>query len=417
MRITKFSVRNYRSCKTTTLEPNNDLTALIGVNGSGKSNLLNALLLLKRTRIRPRHHIEEEERYVNRSYIQADIDLDGNAISLKGEVYYYTTERNTDDVVGTNLKWNLESITGKKAWINLPIEMIMYGVDLPFVVSRAGRRLSYNEMSRNNWLMHRKMNTLLPEKVFPVVEQIASSIADINYYSASQFSDPTRCPVSFKLENECRPPARRGDLIDHTQFMFDLYKSWKTNKEIFQRYLSIVGKGGIGLVDVINFNEIQLPSSIVEVRAGGKTTQKQKTQLIVVPIFKIDNQNLSPNQLSEGTFKTLALLFYVLTDQSQILLVEEPEVCIHHGLLNSIITLIKEESKSKQIIISTHSDYVLDQLTPDNIVLVERKNDKGTKAKKITKAMSKNDFRALKDYLDNTGNLGEYWREGGLDDE
>ena len=96
-----------------------------------------------------------------------------------------------------------------------------------------------------------------------------------------------------------------------------------------------------------------------------------------MPSFSIDGNTLSPNQLSEGTFKTLALLYYVLTDESNLLLIEEPEVCIHHGLLNSIIALIKAYSKQKQIVISTHSDFVLDQIAPEDLVLVTRQKNQG----------------------------------------
>jgi len=35
----------------------------------------------------------------------------------------------------------------------------------------------------------------------------------------------------------------------------------------------------------------------------------------------------------------------------------------------------------------------------------------------LTKTLSQNDYKALKEYLENSGNLGEYWKEGGFDDE
>ena len=143
----------------------------------------------------------------------------------------------------------------------------------------------------------------------------------------------------------------------------------------------------------------------------------KKLKKKVVPSIIIDNLNLSPNQLSEGTFKTLALVFYILNDDSNLLLIEEPEVCVHHGLLNSIIELIKIQSNFKQIIISTHSDFVLDKLEPENVVLVDKNRNKGTIAKSLFKTLSKNEFQALKDYLENSGNLGEYWKEGGFEDE
>jgi hypothetical protein len=357
-----------------------------------------------------------DEDYLNRSHVTATIEFNDKPILMRGEISYFTNERNMDDVVATRLKWNLESITGNSAWIELPIEMLMHGGDFPFVISSSGRRLSYREMT-GSWYEAREMKNLLPEKVFQVVLEIAHYFMSINYYSASQFSDPSRCPVSLDFEDDRPRLRRRRDAIDHEQFINDLYRSYKRGVDTFARFKSVTGPDGIGLVDEIKFDEIRLPSNFVEVRAGGKTEKKERTKIVVVPTFIIDGITLSPNQLSEGTFKTLALLFYVLTDDSQLLLVEEPEVCIHHGLLNSIITLIKDESRKKQIIISTHSDFVLDELEPENVILIDRIREKGTKARAVSKALSKTDFKALKQYLENSGNLGEYWREGGLSDD
>jgi hypothetical protein len=56
-------------------------------------------------------------------------------------------------------------------------------------------------------------------------------------------------------------------------------------------------------------------------------------------------------------------------------------------------------------------------LKPDNLLIVTKEVKKGTIVKPLTKALSKNDFEALKQYLSETGNLGEYWKEGGFDYE
>jgi predicted ATPase len=136
----------------------------------------------------------------------------------------------------------------------------------------------------------------------------------------------------------------------------------------------------------------------------------------VIPQFRLGRQKLSPNQLSEGTFKTLALLFHVITEESSALLIEEPEVCIHHGLLSSILELVKSYSRRKQMIISTHSDYVLDHVTPENVLRVTFDKSQGTSVHHISKIMTAKEYLALREYLEQDGNLGEYWREGGLGD-
>ncbi len=135
----------------------------------------------------------------------------------------------------------------------------------------------------------------------------------------------------------------------------------------------------------------------------------------MIPQFVIGSNVLSPSQLSEGTFKTITLLFYLMTEQSSALLIEEPEVCVHHGLLSSIVELIKTYSKQKQIIVSTHSDFVLDQIEPRHVYKVTRTTTAGTKVAQIAKTMSSQELVALRNYLDTEGNLGEYWRHGGFD--
>jgi predicted ATPase len=137
---------------------------------------------------------------------------------------------------------------------------------------------------------------------------------------------------------------------------------------------------------------------------------------VVIPQFRLGRQNLSPNQLSEGTFKTLTLLFHVITGDSTALLIEEPEVCVHHGLLSSILGLVKSYSRHKQMILSTHSDYVLDHVSPENVYRVTFDKSSGTSARPIRKTMTAKEYSALRAYLENEGNLGEYWREGGLGD-
>ena len=72
---------------------------------------------------------------------------------------------------------------------------------------------------------------------------------------------------------------------------------------------SIVGPNGLRLVDRIDFRELALPQSRYEVRVGGKVVREKSQRRLLIPYFQVDGNRLSPNQLSEGTFKTIALLF------------------------------------------------------------------------------------------------------------
>jgi predicted ATPase len=72
-------------------------------------------------------------------------------------------------------------------------------------------------------------------------------------------------------------------------------------------------------------------------------------------------------------------------------------------------------SKEKQIIISTHSDSVLDSVDFESVFSVKRNSEKGTEVARIAKNMKKRELSALKDYLESEGSLGEYWKHGDLE--
>ncbi len=179
--------------------------------------------------------------------------------------------------------------------------------------------------------------------------------------------------------------------------------------------MSLVDSRGVGLIRTIKWKETKFSTKAYEVRAGGRVITKTRDRLLIVPTVYIGESQLSFAQLSEGTFRTLAILFYVVTDRSQLLLIEEPEVCVHQGLLTSVVDIIREFSVEKQIIFSTHSETVLDKLEPEQVRLVS-KLKAGTHVNTISKRMSERQFGALKVYLETEGSLGGYWRHSGFDE-
>jgi hypothetical protein len=53
---------------------------------------------------------------------------------------------------------------------------------------------------------------------------------------------------------------------------------------------------------------------------------------------------------------------------------------------------------------------------PENVYVVSFDRAEGTAVYKISKTMTSKELGALREYLATEGNLGEYWREGGLED-
>jgi AAA15 family ATPase/GTPase len=415
MRLKSFEIKSYRSCIDTEISLDRHLTTLIGSNGSGKSNLLNAILLLKQvSNFAKRGRPHKEDVSLNVCRIEAVLEFREKPIILKGKIAFETDEDSNERILNVDLRWDLSYFISYKKLINYPLNLLDFGNHFDQFLESKNSNRERVATEYFNFFGQKDFSLDLFRETTPFIDRVIKYLNSISYYSASQFADPSLCPNFIELEDE-KPIRTFRSSRNHYKFITDLYQSWKEkDKPNFQKYVSTVNKLGIGLVDDVIFEPVQIPSSSVKVLSGGKYKKIERNRTLIIPNFIIDNNQLSPNQLSEGTFRTLALVYYLLTDTSDLLIIEEPEVCVHHGLLNSIMSLIKTQSKSKQIIISTHSDFVLDQLNPSNVVLVTKAPQQGTKAKALTKYFSKNEFKSLKKYLEESGNLGEYWKETGF---
>jgi len=410
MRIKKIEIRNYRSCNHTVFEPNESLSALIGPNGSGKTNILSAIKLISSLTTMRRRRLIRDHGLQSPCEIKTWYDLDGNNVIHTAKIHLVTNERNQDEILGSEESWYMHSITGSKKRIKIPFEIL---VDIIHE-----REYFYHTDShiRGRFFGNIFGEKDISEKAISSIARIIEYVGGITYYSASQFTNPSNCPISFEVEGDEK--KRRGiSITGHKRFLYEMYQEYINNTDSYKEYFEIVGPSGIGLVENIEFKEIETSSSNYSVMAGGRVTKREKVNLLVIPGFQISGSNLSPSQLSEGTFKTLALTFYLITDKSTLLMIEEPEVCVHHGLLQSIVELIKLYAQEKQIFISTHSDSVLDSLDMSSIYRVVKDANKGTTITSLARSIKGQELEALKYYLENEGSLGEFWKHGDLESE
>jgi len=107
-------------------------------------------------------------------------------------------------------------------------------------------------------------------------------------------------------------------------------------------------------------------------------------------------------QVSDGTLKLLAYITAITANEPKLICFEEPENFIHPRLFELLLEILKKSDK--QIILSTHSPYLVDWVEPGDVIIVE-KTDKGTVTKRIEKADK------LKGHLEKIG-LGELLYSG-----
>lgn len=412
MIIKSIRIQDYRSCLDTEVELHPNLSVLIGPNASGKTTVLNALLLLRHLTAENRYHSPEEAGGAQ-CKLKVWFELNGKRASLTAAVRTDTDQNNRDVVMSSRQLWYARDFTGTRKRLDIPLFLARHirRRDLMRLEAPLSAGFTYARYAK---VMANSMRPRITPRTLKALATIAEHLSEMQYYGASQFTNPGNCPVSFEIEREGF--KRRGFRLGRqAKFLFDLYSEWRSGSAAYQQFFELVGPGGIGLIDKIHFQEIPTSSIEHSVKSGGKVKTRRRDRLLAIPQFTIGNHEVSANQLSEGTFKTITWVFYLVTHKSSIVLLEEPEVCVHHGLLSSIIELIKTYSREKQIILSTHSDFVLDKIAPENVFKVSNSPEHGTQVMHIPKSMSRRELKALKRYLDTEGNLGEYWRHGALE--
>lgn len=113
-------------------------------------------------------------------------------------------------------------------------------------------------------------------------------------------------------------------------------------------------------------------------------------------------------RLSDGTLRYLCLLA-VLCDPEppQLICIEEPELGLHPDILPKVADLLNAASERTQLIVTTHSDILVDAMTeqPDAVLICEKHEGK-TRIKRLDSQTLGN---WLKDYR-----LGDLWTRGKL---
>ncbi len=118
------------------------------------------------------------------------------------------------------------------------------------------------------------------------------------------------------------------------------------------------------------------------------------------------NRTIPATRLSDGTLHYLCLLAILLhPEPAPVVVIEEPELGLHPDLLPIVADLLVSASQRSQLIVTTHSDTLVDALTdtPESVIVCE-KHDGQTEMRRLDKGDL---AKWLKDYT-----LGNLWSSG-----
>lgn len=397
-------ITNFLSCKDTEIELDDVITALIGRNAAGKTNILKAVqwcaqfavgnaLLYEYFSNFDALNIEcSVEFSIDNKFFKYEVKLTKNLTknsSMLGAVAALPVPQKQDSVLMENLlchengvweliaKRNNDSVTHYNEGNETDLKI---KTEIPMIVF---------------------MLSLLPEKELnPFINKICNYLSEIKYYTLED--DKYKIGAYDKYAHIIFDDAYNEWLSENNKVessvIMRLLHIWHVNKDLLEEFEALIGKNGLNLID----NLVIGKSSY-----GGEDEKHFYLLKFIVADIAVNY-----TQLSYGTQRVLTILLALLYDKNSTLLIEQPEDGIHSGLLRKLLPLCFEYGAvyNKQIIVSTHSPDVINLLPPESIRLVKM-TENGTKVS----SLSKEQLPFIYEFLEDEGALFDFIES--MDDE
>ena len=356
------------------------LNVLIGPNGSGKSNLIKAIGLLKATPRDLTAPIQEGggihdwiwrgDPQASPAYIEVLLDNPKGSSALRYCLGF--AER------GQQFELTEERIENRERDLfhSMPYYELQYGRATLSYGGEKQHQLRLEEIDPQQSILAQRKD---PDQ-YPELTWLGETFDRMRLYRESSFGrrTPPRQPQPADLPNDF--------LLEDGRNLGLVLNRLKREPEVKSRILETMRQLYEGVIDL---------DVIIE---GGTVQVFAQEGSIMVPATR----------LSDGTLRFLCLLSILChPNPPPLVCIEEPELGLHPDVLPVLGDLLREASQRCQLIVTTHSDMLVDTLTdtPESVVVCE-KHDGKTEMHRLDKA-------DLTEWLKRYS-LGDLWTRGDL---
>lgn len=368
-----------------------DLNALIGINGSGKTNFLKAINVLKAVVIEGglqdliinqwggfdaifyAGNMDEDEQPV----VKLKFEFSPESISKYG---YTFTEQVIYQIrfskVASTQNFSLcESLKTKSGYtyfrMNRGRGFAMEGV------SNDQHKVNYQLSDEGDSIFNQLVDRDRYVQIFAIREAV-KSIAAYSYFDTT-FKSPIRKPVmptvAVRLQH---------DGANLPQLLNKIKINYKHDYNSIRQALNNVNPNYTG----IDFN----------ILGPNIELMLEEEQL---------NRSIHVTHISDGTLRYLCLLSIIFNAQrGDLVCIDEPEIGLHPDMIAEIVEGIKHNCENCQFIISSHSEYVLNQLRVKDVLVFEKDENNATQVTTF-------DDEAFQEWASSYA-TGRLWRNGDL---
>jgi predicted ATPase len=360
--------------------PMRPLNVLIGPNGSGKTNFIEALALLKAAPddfSRPIRDSGGVREWLwkgpdGNSEAEISVKLSSSTLAVPTLDYRIAFRANADRVEVVE-----EAIREEKT--NLPLDELNEYYQMEHGKASLVDVGNHREIGPRELLMDQSILSQIKDASrYKNLTLLQRSYSAMRFYRNWSFGPRTamRAEQSAQLRHDFLDDGGQNLAVVLGAFPMALKKRVK-------RELQVVYEG-ITDVDVAN-------------RGGGN---------LQVMIEEEDGREIPASRLSDGTLRYLCLLT-ILLDPSPppLVVIEEPELGLHPDVIPKIAELLIEASERMQLVVTTHSRMLIDALAdePERVVVCSREHGES----RLERLNSGDLGEWLKTY-----SLGDLWSKG-----
>ena len=395
--IKEIKITNFYGFQESTVVLQPDTNILIGINGSGKSNFLKAIKFLKEgvSGVGLQKHILENlggfDNIFFKGYLEGsksislEFILDAHQISQNRNGFRFT-----DDIsykitlirsLSTQNFYLIEKITNEKGFLYLDFN------------NGNGKLTEKTEGGLNNKTNLKNYSDFNPREL--VLRGISETEND-RYFALTTIKKAIMNIVVY-------------DYFDTTPKSLIRKPMLPTSEE----RLSPDGTNLPQILNTIKINHKQeyrkITESLSEVNPNFSGFD---FNLIGGNIeLMLDEKNLNSavhvSNISDGTLRYLCLLTILFNpERGSLICIDEPEVGLHPDMIFNISKAIKYASESSQIIVSTHSENLLNYFEIENVLVFEKDDNNATQINSYTR----NQFEGWYDKFA----VGQMWQKGDL---
>jgi predicted ATPase len=358
------------------------LNVVIGPNGSGKSNLIEAIGLLHaapserglQTTIREGGGVRDwlwkgGAQLAPTASINAVLDYPAGKTDLR-YILGFTEEEQ---------RFKIQEEHVKKAYLDAGDNRPAFYYRLKDgrgVINVQGRRLLGKNIELTSSILAQRKD---PDR-YPELTCLGDSFSKIRLYrewTFGRYATP-RLPQKVDMPNDSLEPDAKNLAMVLNRLRCDFSAKKKLLNALHALY------DGIGDFDV-------------KLEGGTALAFLQEGQYII-----------PATQLSDGTLRYLCLLAILChPEPPPLICIEEPELGLHPDVLPTLANLLKDAAERTQLIVTTHSDVLVDALTdqPEAVVVAEREAAGTT--------LTRLDAEKLKPWLEKY-RLGQLWTSGDI---